>query len=115
MAFSRRHFLQAAATATIAVPEVELVDYAKFGGSGDSSWTRVKQSHMGNFFKCIETGAKPISDVDSVGNGTITCHLANIAIRLGRKLTWNPDVEELVGDDEANAMLAREQREGYRI
>jgi predicted dehydrogenase len=97
------------------LPEVELRDYPKFGGNAESSWTRVKRSHMGNFFKCIETGARPISDVVSVGNPTITCHLCNIALRLGCKLTWNPTKEMFVDDDDANAMLCREQREGYQI
>ena len=54
-------------------------------------------------------------DVVTVGNGTISCHLANIALRLGRKLTWNPGQEAFVGDEEANAMLNRKQREGYEI
>ncbi len=72
-------------------------------------------SHMGNFFKCIETGAKPISDVVTVGNGTVTCHLANIALRLGRTLEWDPAAEAFVDDKEANSMLSREQREGYQI
>jgi hypothetical protein len=97
------------------LPEVQLADYSKFGGNADSSWTRVKRSHMGNFFKCIEMGAKPISDVVSVGNPTTTCHICNIALRLGRKLTWNPTKEMFVDDDEANAMLCREQRKGYQI
>jgi predicted dehydrogenase len=96
-------------------PEVQLKNYPDVASHADSSWTRVKQSHMGNFFQCIETGARPISDVVTVGNGTITCHLANIALRLGRKLTWDPAEETFVGDDEANTMLAREQRAGYEI
>jgi predicted dehydrogenase len=96
-------------------PEVELKNYPNVAGSKDSSWTRVKQSHMGNFFKCIESGAKPISDVVSVGNGTISCHLANIGLRLGRKLTWDPTTETFVGDEQANAMLRRRQRDGYQI
>jgi predicted dehydrogenase len=96
-------------------PDAKLEDYDKFGSSRDSSWVRVKQSHMGNFFKCIETGQKPISDVVSVGSGTITCHLANIALRLGRKIAWDPATESVVGDDEANAMLVRVQRDGYQI
>ena len=45
-----------------------------------------------------------------------TCHLANIAIRLGgRKLTWDPAKEEIVGDSEANAWLTRPQRSGYEV
>jgi len=97
------------------LPEVELQNYPAVDRSADSSWTRVKQSHMGNFFKCITTGVRPISDVVTVGSSTITCHLANIALRTGRKLTFDPSTEMFVGDDAANAMLAREQREGYEI
>jgi predicted dehydrogenase len=96
-------------------PDVELENYPSIDRSADSSWTRVKRSHMGNFFKCIESGRKPISDVVSVGNSTITCHLCNIALRLDRKLQWNPAAEELTDDTEANAMLARDQRSGYEI
>ncbi len=51
----------------------------------------------------------------SPGLGCGNCHLANIALRLGRKLTWDPESETLIGDDEANAMLSREPREGYEI
>lgn len=38
-------------------------------------------------------------------------HLCNIAMKLGRKLTWNPVAENFVGDEQANAMVCREQRE----
>jgi hypothetical protein len=44
-----------------------------------------------------------------------TCHLANIAIRLGRKLTWDPVKEEIVGDAAANAWVKREARKGYEV
>jgi hypothetical protein len=44
-----------------------------------------------------------------------TCHLANIAVRLGRKLTWDAQTEQIVGDAEANAWQRREQRKGYEI
>ena len=43
-----------------------------------------------------------------------TCHLANISIRLGRKLKWNPQKEQIIGDDEANQWQAREQRKASR-
>ena len=44
-----------------------------------------------------------------------TCHLANIAIRLGRELTWDPKTEMIVGDSEAAQWQSREQRKGYEI
>jgi hypothetical protein len=44
-----------------------------------------------------------------------TCHLCNIAIRLDRKLEWDPETEQIVGDSEANQWQSREQRKGYEI
>jgi hypothetical protein len=43
------------------------------------------------------------------------CHLGNISIRLKRKLKWDPQKEQFVGDDEANRMLSRPQRKPYQI
>jgi predicted dehydrogenase len=72
--------------------------------------------HIANFFECIRDRSVPVSDVWTHHRALTTCHLANIAIRLGgRKLTWDPDKEEIVGDSEANAMQSREQRSGYEI
>jgi predicted dehydrogenase len=73
-------------------------------------------SHMGNFFECCRDRAKPAADVWSHHRSLTTCHLANIAIRLGgRKLTWDPEKEVIVGDEEANAWQTRPQRAGYEV
>ena len=45
----------------------------------------------------------------------ITCHVAYIAWQLQRKLTWDPNKQEFVGDPEANRMRSREMREPWRI
>ncbi len=71
--------------------------------------------HMGNFIQCLRTREQPISDVFSHHRTLSTCHLANISLRLGRKLTWDPEKEQIVGDDQANSWLARESRAGYAI
>jgi predicted dehydrogenase len=72
--------------------------------------------HMANFFECIRDRGVPVSDVWTHHRALTTCHLANIAIRLGRhKLTWDPAKEEIVGDSEANAWQTRPQRAGYEI
>ena len=72
--------------------------------------------HMANFFECIRDRGVPVSDVWTHHRALTTCHLANIAIRLGRhKLTWDPDKEEIVGDSEANAWQTRPQRAGYEV
>jgi predicted dehydrogenase len=72
-------------------------------------------THMGNFIECARDRAMPVSDVFSHHRNLTTCHLANIAIRLGRNLIWDPSTEQVVGDDEANAMQRRVPRKGYEI
>lgn len=71
--------------------------------------------HMRNFFECVKTREQPISDVFSHHRAITTCHLANIAIRLGRALQWDPAKEQIVGDDEAATWQRREPRKGFEI
>jgi predicted dehydrogenase len=71
--------------------------------------------HMGNFFEGFKHNLPTISDVESQHRSVTVCHLGNISIRLGRKLEWDPEKQEFVGDTEANAMLKRAQRAGYQI
>ena len=71
--------------------------------------------HMGNFFECIKTRKTPVSDLESQHRAVTACHLANISIRLNRKITWDPAKEQIVGDDEANGWLKRDQRAPYVI
>jgi myo-inositol 2-dehydrogenase / D-chiro-inositol 1-dehydrogenase len=72
-------------------------------------------NHMGNFFDCIRSGKQPISDIASQHRSVSTCHLGNIAMRLGRPLKWDPEKEEFPGDAEANSYLKREQRSGFEV
>ena len=80
-------------------------------GQQDNPWN----CHMAHFVACLKDRSTPISDVFTHHRSLTTCHLANIAIRLGRKLTWNPETQQIVGDDEANSFLSRPQRKGYEI
>jgi myo-inositol 2-dehydrogenase / D-chiro-inositol 1-dehydrogenase len=72
-------------------------------------------NHMGNFFDCVAARRQPVSDVESQHRSAMTCHLGNISMRLGRPLKWDPEKERIHGDEEANAMLSREQRQGYEV
>ncbi len=71
--------------------------------------------HMRNFFECCVDRTQPISDVHTHHRAMTTCHLSNIAIRLGRKLNWDPEKQEITGDADAKQWQAREQRKGYEI
>ncbi|EKK00520.1 MAG TPA: oxidoreductase [Rhodopirellula baltica] len=75
----------------------------------------VAANHTDNFVQAMRSRKQPISDVWTHNRMLETCHLANIAIRLGRELNWDPTKREIVGDDEANSFLSRESRKGYEI
>src|SRR5207253_2041080 len=72
-------------------------------------------NHMGNFFDCVAARRVPISNVESQHRSATTCHIANISMRLGRPLKWNPESETFLGDAEANSYLKREQRPLYAV
>ena len=74
-----------------------------------------RDSHMANFIDCTRDRGLPVSDVASHHRAMSTCHLANIALRLNRSLKWDPQAEEIVGDDEARSFQKREQRKGYEV
>lgn len=64
----------------------------------------VSEDHMDNWFACIKSRKLPICDVEIGHRSASVCHLGSLAIRLGRKLKWDPAKEEFVGDAEANRM-----------
>ncbi len=69
--------------------------------------------HMGNFFDSMRSRNAPVCDAEIGHRSVSICHLAGIAIELARKLQWDPEREEFVGDDEANSRLTREQRKPW--
>jgi predicted dehydrogenase len=66
--------------------------------------------HAGNFLECVRSRRDPISDLEGAHRVVTACHLANLSLRLGRKLRWDAERETVVGDPEANAMLERPYR-----
>ncbi len=74
-----------------------------------------RRAHWANFLYCVRQRKEPISDVHSHMKMLNICHLAGIAARLGRTLQWDDQAEQIVGDEQANAMLARPYRAGYEI
>jgi predicted dehydrogenase len=70
-------------------------------------------SHARNFVDCIKSRQRPVADVEEGHRTATACHLANISLRLGRKLRWNPEKEEIVGDAEASTYLNRPYRKPW--
>ena len=71
--------------------------------------------HMVNFFNCVKSRQLPISDVFTHHRSVSVCHLANIAMQLGRKLDFDPGKQQFNSDEQANSMLSRKQRAGFEI
>ena len=64
----------------------------------------------GNWLDCIKSRKQPISPAE-IGHRTCTaCLISHIAMKLDRKLMWDPQTEKFENDAEANAMLSRPQR-----
>ena len=72
-------------------------------------------AHVKNFLECLKTRRRPTCDIEIGHRSTNTCHLGNIAYRLGRKLDWDDETETFKNDPEANALLKREPRKGYEL
>jgi myo-inositol 2-dehydrogenase / D-chiro-inositol 1-dehydrogenase len=67
----------------------------------------------GNWLDCIQTRKEPISPVEKGHRACSVCLITHIAMKLGRKLMWNPEKELFINDNEANSMLSRSQRAPY--
>lgn len=75
-------------------------------GEGDSS----EVPHVQNFVDCIKSRNKPYCDLETVGHAaSVLCHAGNIAARVGRVLTLDPETEEFLDDPEANRLRSREE------
>jgi predicted dehydrogenase len=66
--------------------------------------------HVRNFLDCVRSRREPISDLESAHRVATVCHLANISLRLGRRIRWDAAREEIPGDAEAARMLVRNYR-----
>ncbi len=66
--------------------------------------------HQRNFLDCVKSGGVPESNIDHAVRMTLPMHLASISYRLGRKLTWDGEKMEFVGDAAANRLRHRPYR-----
>jgi predicted dehydrogenase len=73
----------------------------------------VSNDHMGNFFDCVRSRKDPICSAEIGYRSVSVCHLGVIALRLGRKLRWDPERQTFGADKEAEAYLKREMRKPW--
>jgi len=66
-----------------------------------------------NWLDCIRSRKEPVAPVEVGHRSCSACLLNSIAMKLPRKLYWDPKKEKFINDPEANAMLSRPQRKPY--
>ena len=72
-------------------------------------------SHMDDFLHCVRTRKDPAAPVEVGHRSATVCHLGVIAMRLGRKVRWNPVAEQFIDDPKADRMMDRAMRSPWSV
>jgi predicted dehydrogenase len=88
----------------------------KNGKSGPGG-PRGKYAHAENFIKAVRSqNPSDLSAGPEVGHRSAALvHIANIAMRVGRRLKFDAQTERFMDDAEANTYLTKHYREGYEL
>jgi len=70
--------------------------------------------HMLDFVTAIETAARPVADIEEGYISSASCILANLAMKTGRTLVYDPVKREISGDPEATKLLLRPYRSPWK-
>ncbi len=68
-------------------------------------------AHARNFFDCVKSRRQPVTNAQVMRRSHIACHAAALSWVLGRKLRFHPARETFLGDEEANRLRTRPQRD----
>jgi len=71
------------------------------------------EDQHGNWLDSILSREETVAPAEVAHRSCSACLVSHIAMKLPRKLNWDPEKEEFINDDEANAMLSRTQRDPY--
>lgn len=70
-------------------------------------------NHHGNWLDCVKTRQQPIAPIEVAHRSCSACLIHHIAMKVKRKVYWDPAKEKFRNDKEANLMLSRKQRWPY--
>lgn len=72
-------------------------------------------AHVRNFVECMGSRQNPRSDVEIGHYSMMACHLSNIAFRVGRRVQWDIEKEQVVGDPEAQKLVTKQYRAPWKL
>jgi hypothetical protein len=76
----------------------------------------IRSSSQGrNFVECMKTRRPTINPLESAIRSDTISHMADMAIRLGRTIRWDPEKERIIGDKEAEKKLDRPMRRPWTM
>jgi predicted dehydrogenase len=71
--------------------------------------------HAKGFLDCVRAHKQPEAIVEKGHAASNPGHLMNIALRVGRRVKWNPEIEQVEGDAEANKLVTRQYRSPWSL
>ncbi|MDR2862614.1 MAG: Gfo/Idh/MocA family oxidoreductase [Puniceicoccales bacterium] len=77
------------------------------GGQATRLHASPQNDQWADFIARVKDRKPTVNPIESAVNGDTICHLSNIAVHTGRKITWDPAREAIVGDAGAEAYLDR--------
>jgi predicted dehydrogenase len=75
----------------------------------------ISNDHRRNFLDSVKSRQQPMCPVEVAMSSDAVCHQADIAIRLGRKVFWDPAKMQFKNDDAANQMLIGTMRSPWHV
>jgi len=86
--------------------KAETVDLKSFDATNE---------HAAAFIRSMRDRTQPETDAETGHYASIPGHLMNIAWKVGRKVQWDNELEQIVGDDEANALVTKKYRSPWKL
>ena len=68
-----------------------------------------------SFPEAVKTRQRPGGHAEAAHRTATIVHLANIAIRTGRAIDYDPDKEQIIGDEQANRLVYQPMRAPWRL
>lgn len=73
------------------------------------------QNLVDDFLRCVRTRERPLCSLEEGHRSTTFAHLANISLRLGKRLEWDAEAEKVTNVPEANGLLQYEYRAPWKL
>jgi predicted dehydrogenase len=73
------------------------------------------QNLIDNFVECCQTRSRPLCSLEDAHRSTTFAHLANISLKLKRRIEWDAETEAITNIPEANDLLHYEYRKPWTL